>query len=177
MMIQSKKSEKLIQILSIAVPIIVALVLGIRNKIELGNWTKQLTHFIGFINGLTAFLLVLGYVFIKSNNIIWHKRMMLSAFSLGSIFLVLYILYHISNENTTSAGMAKMERWLYLFLLITHILCSVVVVRYVLLAIYYALSNQIEKHKKIVKITFPLWLYVSTTGVAVYLMISPYYKY
>ncbi len=174
---QSKKTEKLIQILSIAVPILVALVLGIRNKIDLGVWTKQLTHYIGFINALTALLLILGYVFIKNNNKVWHKRMMLSAFSLGSIFLILYILYHISNENTSSNGMAKMERGLYLFLLISHIFCSVVVVRYVLLAIYYALSNQIEKHKKIVKITFPLWLYVSTTGVAVYLMISPYYKY
>lgn len=174
-MTESKKTERIIQILSIAVPVLVAAVLGIRNKIDLGAWTKQLTHLIGFINGTTALLLVIGYVFIKNKNIVWHRRMMLSAFSLGSIFLVLYILYHISNENTSSANMAKIERGVYLFLLITHILCSVVVVRYVLMAIYYALSNQIDKHKKIVKITFPLWLYVSVTGVAVYLMISPYY--
>ncbi len=176
-MIESRKTERIIQILSIAVPILVAAVLGIRNKIELGAWTKQLTHLIGFLNGTTSILLILGYVFIKNNNKIWHKRMMLGAFSLGSIFLVLYILYHISNENTSSNGMASTERAIYLFLLISHILCSVVVVRFVLLTIYYALSNQIEKHKKIVKITFPLWLYVSVTGVAVYLMISPYYQY
>jgi putative membrane protein len=174
-MVQSKKTERLIQILSIAIPIAVAAVLGIRNKIDLGTWTKQLTHLIGFINGLTSILLVLGYIFIKNKNIVWHKRMMLSAFSLGSIFLVLYILYHISNENTSSGNMASIERGIYLFLLISHILCSVVVVRFVLLAIYYALTKQIDKHKKIVKWTFPLWLYVSTTGVAVYLMISPYY--
>jgi putative membrane protein len=174
-MVESKKTERIIQILSIAVPVLVAVVLGIRNKIDLGPWTKQLTHLIGLINGTTSVLLILGYVFIKNRNTIWHKRMMLSAFSLGSIFLVLYILYHISNENTSSANMAKIERTVYLFLLISHILCSVVVVRFVLISIYYAMSNQIEKHKKIVKITFPLWLYVSVTGVAVYLMISPYY--
>jgi putative membrane protein len=87
----------------------------------------------------------------------------------------LYIIYHISNENTPSTGMGKTERGIYFFLLISHILCSVVVVRYVLLAIYYALTNQIERHKKIVKVTFPLWLFVSVSGVLVYLMIKPYY--
>lgn len=176
-MIQSRKTERLIQIISIAVPIIVAAVLGIRNKIDLGSWTKQLTHLIGLINGLTAFLLILGYIFIKNRNFIWHKRMMLSSFGLGSFFIVLYILYHISNENTSSAGMGSTERGIYFFLLISHILCSIVVVRFVLLSIYYALSNQIVRHKKIVKWTFPLWLYVSVTGVLVYLMISPYYTY
>ncbi|MES2795392.1 MAG: DUF420 domain-containing protein [Bacteroidota bacterium] len=172
---ESKKTEKLILALSIAVPILVALVLGIRTKIDLGAWTKQLTHWIGFINGLTSLLLVAGYLFIKNKNTIWHKRMMLTAFALGSVFIVLYILYHISNENTSSSGMAILERRIYFFLLISHIICSIVVVRFVLLAMYYALSNQIERHKKVVKWTFPLWLYVSITGVAVYLMISPYY--
>ena len=171
----NKNTEKLILVASVAVPIIVAAVLGIRNKIDLGPWTKQLTHYIGFINGVTSLLLVLGYIFIKNQNKVWHKYMMMSAFFLGAIFIVMYILYHISNENTSSSNMGLNERYLYLFLLVTHILCSVVVVRYVLLSIYFAMSNQIEKHKKMVKITFPLWLYVSTTGVAVYLMISPYY--
>ena len=173
----SKKSERSIQILSILIPIAVAAVLGIRNKIDLGSWTKQLTHYIGLINAITSILLILGYVFIKNNNKIWHKRMMLGAFGLGSIFLVLYILYHISNGNTSSTNMGAFERGIYLFLLISHILCSIVVVRFVLLAIFYALTNQIVTHKKIVKITFPLWLYVSVSGVAVYLMISPYYNY
>lgn len=174
-MIQSKKTEKLILILSIAVPIIVAAVLGLRTKIDLGAWTKQFTHLIGFINGITAVLLIIGRYAIKKKNQVLHKKMMLSSFCLGSLFIVLYILYHISNENTSSAGMDSIERGVYFFLLISHILCSIVVVRFVLLAIYYALSNQIEKHKKIVKWTFPLWLYVSVTGVVVYLMISPYY--
>lgn len=171
----SKLNERIILIASIAVPIIVAAVLGLRTKIDLGDWTKQLTHLIGLINGITSLLLVAGYVFIKNNNKIWHQRMMVSAFFLGGIFIILYILYHISNENTSSSNMGQTERLVYLFLLISHILCSVVVVRYVLLAMYYAFTAQIDKHKKVVKITFPLWLYVSTTGVAVYLMISPYY--
>jgi putative membrane protein len=175
-MIESKKTEKLIQILSIAVPLLVALVLGMRTKIDLGAWTKQLPHVIGLINGTTTLLLILGFVSIKGNNKTLHKTIMLSAFGLGAVFLVLYIIYHISNNNTPSTGMERSERYLYLFLLISHILLSVVVVRFVLLAIYYALTNQIDKHKKIVKWTFPLWLYVSASGVIVYLMISPYYK-
>ncbi len=174
-MVESKKTEKLIQVLSIAVPILVALILGMRSKIYLGDWTKQLPHAIGLLNGITAFLLIDGFFFVKKGNLKWHKNMMLSAFCCGALFLLLYIIYHISNENTPSTGMGKTERGIYFFLLISHILCSVVVVRYVLLAIYYALTNQIERHKKIVKVTFPLWLFVSVSGVLVYLMIKPYY--
>ena len=149
---------------------------AIRTKLDLGTWTKQLTHLIGFINATTAVLLICGYISIKRRNFIWHKRFMLSAFSLGAIFLVLYILYHISNENTSSNGMGSVERGIYLFLLISHIILSVVVVRFVLLAIYYALTKQFERHIATVKWTFPLWLYESLTGVLVYLMISPYYS-
>jgi putative membrane protein len=174
-MIQSKKTEKIIQILSIAVPIIVALILGMRLKVDLGSWTKTLPHFIGLLNGITALFLIVGFTLAKNRYLIWHERVMLSAFGMGALFLVLYILYHISNENTSSAGMGSTERGIYFFLLVSHILLSVIVVRFVLLAIYYALTKQYDRHKKIVKWTFPLWLYVSVTGVLVYLMISPYY--
>lgn len=172
---QSKKNEKIIQILSITVPILVAVVLGIRTKLDIGSWTKQLPHIIGLLNGLTALFLIAGYIFAKKKILKWHKRMMLSAFTMGSVFLVLYIIYHLTNKSTSSDKMGEVERGIYLFLLFSHILLSIVVVRFVLLAIYFALTAQIERHKKNVKWTFPIWLYVSVTGVIVYLMISPYY--
>ena len=96
------------------------------------------------------------------------------AFALGSVFLVSYVLYHLTNESTPFGG----EGWIrpvYYFLLISHIVLSVVVVWFVLRAVYFALSGQILKHKQTVKYAFPIWLYVSTTGVIVYLMIKPYY--
>ncbi len=171
----NKKTERLLQIVSYAIPVAVAVILGIRNKIYLGDWTKQLTHLIGILNASTAIVLCLGFYFIKNKNYAAHKTMMSTAFYMGAVFLILYIIYHISNENTPSTGMLSGTRYLYLFFLISHIILSIVVVRYVLFSIYYALTKQIEKHKAMVKITFPLWLYVSVSGVIVYLMISPYY--
>ena len=97
---------------------------------------------------------------------------MLLLFVLGAIFLVSYIIYHSSVESTSYQGD---QRIIYFFFLISHILLSIVVVPFVLFAFYYSLSNQIEKHKKVVKYTFPIWLYVSISGVIVYFMISPYY--
>jgi putative membrane protein len=97
-----------------------------------------------------------------------------AAFVQGSLFLVLYILYHISNPSTPFGG----EGWIrpvYYFLLISHILLSIGVVRLVLKAIYFALSGNIVAHKAIVKWAYPIWLYVSVSGVIVYLLISPYY--
>ncbi len=100
---------------------------------------------------------------------------MTAAFVLGSLFLVSYVLYHLSNESTPFGG-EGLIRPIYYFLLISHIVLSVVVVWFVLRAVYFAYSNQIAEHKKAVKWAFPVWLYVSTTGVIVYLLISPYYQ-
>ncbi|MBC7407897.1 MAG: DUF420 domain-containing protein, partial [Arcicella sp.] len=101
--------------------------------------------------------------------------MMSLSFIQGSLFLVLYILYHVSNASTSYGGDGILKS-IYYILLISHISLSIGVVWFVLRAVYYALSGQIVAHKKIVKWTFPLWLYVSVTGVIVYLMISPYYN-
>ena len=100
--------------------------------------------------------------------------MMTFAFVLGAIFLVCYILYHISNESTPFGG-SGFIRPIYYFLLISHILLSIVVVWFVLRAVYFGYSNQLAEHRKAVKWAFPIWLYVSVSGVIVYLLISPYY--
>jgi len=173
---KDKKYNKVINIIAVAIPLVVAVLLNPRiPKIELGEWTKALPHINGLINTLTTVSLLLGYYFIKKKNIAAHRQMMTVSFILGSLFLVSYVLYHLSNESTSFGGTGLI--WpIYYFLLVTHITLSIGVVWFVLRAIYFALSNQIDLHKKVVKWAFPIWLYVSVTGVVVYLMISPYYK-
>ena len=172
---KNTKNERLVNVLSIAIPVAVAILIGIRTKIDLGSWTKILPHVIGLLNTTTSLTLIAGFVFIKNKNISMHRKMMSLSFIQGSLFLVLYILYHISNASTSYGGDGIL-RPIYYVLLVSHISLSIGVVWFVLRAVYYALSGQIAEHKKIVKWTFPLWLYVSVTGVIVYLMISPYYN-
>ncbi|MCU0437694.1 MAG: DUF420 domain-containing protein [Raineya sp.] len=166
-------NKTVINILSVAIPVVVGVLLGIRVKVNLGEWTKMLPHVNAVINSLTAILLILGLVFIKQKNIKAHQNTMLAAFSLGSLFLVTYVLYHFSNESTKYPDNGY--RMIYLFILISHIVLSMGVVRFVLLSLYYALNKDFVNHKKVTKIAFPIWLYVSITGVIVYFMISPYY--
>lgn len=172
--VQEQKANRLINTLAIAIPVAVAVLLGIRQKVDLGNWTTYLPHINGIINSMTAMLLLLGLYFIRQKNVTAHKRTMLTAFTLGSLFLVSYVLYHLTNESTPFGGQGWV-RPVYYFLLVSHIVLSVVVVWFVLRAVYFALSGQITRHKQTVKYAFPIWLYVSITGVIVYLMIRPYY--
>jgi putative membrane protein len=172
--VQEQKANRFINTLSIAIPVAVAVLLGIRQKVDLGDWTSYLPHINGIINSVTSILLLAGFYFIRQKNVEAHKRTMLAAFTLGSLFLVSYVLYHLTNESTPFGG----EGWVrpvYYFLLISHIVLSIVVVWFVLRAVYFALSGQILKHKQTVKYAYPIWLYVSITGVIVYLMIKPYY--
>ena len=172
---KSRKYNRLINVLAVAIPAVVAVLLGIRQKVDLGSWTKVLPHLNAVINSLTAILLVIGFLFIQNKNVAAHRRTMTAAFVLGSLFLVSYVLYHLSNESTAFGG-EGLIRPIYYFLLISHIVLSVVVVWFVLRAVYFAYSNQIAEHKKAVRWAFPIWLYVSITGVVVYLLISPYYQ-
>lgn len=172
--VQERKANRIINVLSLVIPVAVAVLLGIRQKVDLGSWTTYLPHINGVINTITSVLLVLGLYFIKQKNVQAHKRTMLTAFTLGSLFLVCYVLYHLTNESTPFGGQGWI-RPVYYFLLVSHIVLSVVVVWFVLRAVYFAISGQIAKHKQTVKYAFPIWLYVSITGVVVYLLIRPYY--
>jgi len=167
---------KIITIVSVIIPFAVAVLLFMPSKIELfGDWTYKLPHFNAVINSLTALFLVISFYMIKyKKNVSMHQLFNTMAFILGGIFLVSYIIYHSSVESTRYIGDSK---GIYYFFLISHILLSIVVVPFVLFAFYYSLSDQIKKHKKVVKYTFPIWLYVSVSGVIVYLMISPFYKF
>jgi len=172
--VKEQKANRVINILSLVIPLAVAILLGVRQKVDLGVWTTYLPHLNGIINSVTSILLVTGLYFIRQKNIAAHKRTMLAAFAFGSLFLVSYVLYHLTNESTSFGGQGWI-RPIYYFLLVSHIVLSVVVVWFVLRAVYYALSGQIERHRQIVKYAFPIWLYVSVTGVVVYLLIKPYY--
>lgn len=170
----NKKNDQLINVLSAVIPVAVAILIGVQINIDLGACTKVLPHVIGLLNSTTALSLVIGLIGVKNGNIGLHRKAMGMAFLQGAVFLVLYILYHVSNPSTKFGG----EGWIrpvYYFLLISHIVLSIGVVRLVLKAIYYALTNNIVAHKAIVKWAYPIWLYVSVTGVIVYLLISPYY--
>lgn len=179
-----------IGILSVVIPLAVALLLFSPTKLEVeGGWVDFLPHLNGIINSATSVALVAGLLFIKQKKIKYHKTAMLIAFILGALFLVSYVIYHSSAESTvfgdingngvleeTEASTIGNLRVIYLIILISHIILAAVVVPFVLLALYFALSNKIDKHRKIVRFAYPIWLYVSVTGVVVYLMISQYYQ-
>lgn len=171
---KNAKNDKLINLVSLLIPIAVAILIGIQTKLALGSWTKILPHVIGFINSTTAVTLIIGFIAIKNKDIESHRKSMGIAFVQGGLFLILYILYHISNPSTSFGGQGSIKT-IYYILLISHIGLSIGVVRLVLFAIYHALSGDIKSHKKAVRWAFPIWLYVSLSGVAVYFLISPYY--
>lgn len=128
------------------------------------------------INGTVSLLLIVGVVFIKQGKRKAHQITMTSAIALSALFLVSYVLYHTTHESTSYGGEGIM-RAIYFFILITHIILAIVIVPLVLISFVRALSERFDQHKRIARITFPIWLYVSITGVLVYLMISPYYTF
>ena len=165
-----KKSNIFINTISIVVPLIVAVLLGIQNKLDLGEWTRSLPHAIGTINTLTTGALILGLVFIKMKKIKLHQSMMTASFGLGGLFLICYVLYHLTNPSNKFNG-EGLVRYVYFFILITHIGFSLVVLPLVLRAMYYAATGQFAAHRKIARFAYPIWLYVSVTGVLVYLFV------
>jgi len=166
----SKRSNLFINIVSIVVPIVVAILLGIQNKLDLGTWTKSLPHFIGLINSLTTVFLIFGLIFIKLRKIKLHQAMMTLSFALGGLFLVCYVLYHMTNPSNKFNG-EGFVRSLYYFILITHVGLSLVVLPLVLRTMFYSATKQFEAHRRIARFAFPIWLYVSLTGVLVYLFV------
>lgn len=127
------------------------------------------------LNSLTAVALLVGYYFIRQQNVLAHRAAMGTAFALGGLFLLSYVAYHSQVDSTHFGGTGTM-RLLYFFLLLTHISLAVVTVALVLFTLYFALTGQYTKHKRIARWTFPIWLYVSVTGVIVFFMIAPYYQ-
>ena len=173
---KEKKYKKIITILSIAIPLAVAALFGINLK-KLGFEVEPLSFLppiYASINGLTAVLLVFAVIAIKKGNKKLHERLNTLAIICSALFLVMYVAYHMTSDSTEYKGEGVI-RYVYFFILISHIVLSVVIIPFVLITFMRARLGKFPEHKKIAKITFPLWLYVAVTGVIVYLMISPYY--
>jgi putative membrane protein len=163
-------------IVSILIPVAVALLFSVRLK-DFGINVAPLSFLppvYATINGITAILLILAVNAIKKGNRHLHERLMTAAIACSVVFLVMYVAYHMTAEATKYGGVGAI-RYIYFFLLISHIVLSISIIPLVLFTYVRALSEQFDKHKKLAKITFPLWLYVAVTGVIVYLMIAPYY--
>jgi len=169
---EEKKHNRLIVILSIIIPVVVAALFGIR--IPGVERLGFLPPIYATINGITALVLILAVVQIKKGNRKYHERLMKMAMILSVIFLMLYIAYHMTSDSTKFGGEGAIK-YVYYFILVTHIVLSIIVIPFVLITFVRGISGQFTRHKKIAKITFPLWLYVAISGVIVYLMISPYY--
>lgn len=161
--------------LSIVIPVAVAILFALPEdyKLNLGTANlRSLPFFHATLNGSTAILLLAARYFIKKKQVSWHRIAMLAAFVLSSIFLVSYVIYHSSTPDSKYLGELG---WVYYPILISHILLSIPVLPLALFAIYRGLTNEVQKHRKIVKWTYPIWLYVAISGVLVYIFMSPYY--
>jgi len=182
------RAKLIIWIVSIIVFVAVAFLAKFKLNIDLGFNVHVFAKFNAIINSVVAVLLLMGLVTVKQKNYLLHKKIMLSAITLSVLFLVSYICHHllagdtrfgdidhdgILSESEKSAAGAL--RIVYYIILITHIPLAAIILPFILFTAYRALIGEYEKHKKLTRITWPVWFYVAVTGVAVYLMISPYY--
>ncbi|WBA40176.1 DUF420 domain-containing protein [Hymenobacter canadensis] len=169
------KFKVLAAVLGAVIPVAVAVLYYFPNVFRIeGAQVKSLPAVNAVLNSLTALLLMAGYYFIRRKDIAKHRAMMGLAFLMGSLFLVSYVAYHSQVPSTTFGGQGLI-RSVYYFILLTHILLAAITVALVLFTLYFALTEQFQKHRRIARWTYPIWLYVSVTGVIVYFMISPYY--
>lgn len=171
--LRAKKYNVWIWILSIAIPIVVAVLFTVR--IPGVERMGFLPPIYASINALTALLLVVALVMIQKGRRRTHEYLMKSCIVLSVLFLGMYVTYHMTSDSTPFGGEGVI-RYVYYFILITHILLSIAVIPFVLITYVRAITGNFKMHKKIARITFPLWLYVAITGVVVYIMISPYYS-
>jgi len=189
--LESKFKGSIIAV-SIIIPIAVAVLFSVKLK-DFGFDVAPLSFLppiYAGINGLTAVLLVAAVMAIKKGNRKLHEQLMTFAIACSVVFLVMYVAYHMTAESAkfgdtnfdgtldeAEKAAAGGMRYLYYFILLTHIAISVIIIPMVLFTYVRALAAQFDKHKKLAKITFPIWLYVAVTGVVVYFMISPYYAH
>ncbi|KRP27995.1 DUF420 domain-containing protein [Polaribacter sp.] len=175
---KERNYKKIITALSIIIPIAVAALFSINLK-RLGFDVEPLSFLppiYATINGITAITLIAAVIAIKNGNRKLHEQLNTFAIACSLAFLLMYIAYHITSDSTEFRREGFIE-YVYKFILISHILLSIIIIPLVLTTYMYAKLGDFERHKKIAKKTFPLWLYVAITGVVIYLMISPYYAH
>ena len=170
------KYNTYIIVVSILIPVVVAVLFSVKLK-DLGIQVEPLSFLppvYAAINGITAIVLVAAVIAIKNGKIKLHERLMTAAIALSLAFLVMYVAYHMTADSTKFGGEGVIQ-FVYFFILLSHIFLSIAVIPLVLISYVRALAGKFDSHKRIAKITFPIWLYVAVTGVIVYVMISPYY--
>lgn len=184
-----KFDKSIIVVISILVPVVVAsLLFFVSSKASIGAWVHYLPKLNVTINSLTAVLLIIALIMIKQGHESAHRSLMLTALVLGAIFLISYITYHASVPSTvfgdvnhdrivSESEMAAIGNWrlIYLILLLSHILVAVIGLPLVLTAVYHGIKDNRKAHKKIVRFTYPVWMFIAVSGVMVYFLISPYY--
>jgi putative membrane protein len=184
-----RKAMVIIFSLSIIVFLAVALLNRFKLNVDLGFNPHVFAKFNAVINATVAFLLITALVAVKNKNYKMHKNIMLLAMVLSTLFLVSYILHHGLSGDTmfgdsnhdgkvddTEKALVGSKRIIYLLILLTHIPLAAIILPFILYSVYRGLTGEFDKHKKLVRYTWPIWFYVSVTGVIVYLMISPYYS-
>ena len=174
---EEKNYSKLVTAVSIAVPLLVAALFGV-NLRRMGFDVQPLTFLppiYATINGLTAFILVAAVWAVKNKRIRLHEWLMKLAIVCSVLFLLLYVAYHMTSDSTKYGG-EGWSRYVYYFVLVSHVVLSIAIIPLVLITFVRAITKRFPAHRKIARITFPIWLYVAVSGVVVYLMISPYYQ-
>ena len=169
-----KKARLLIYTVSFVVFAAVVLLSRYRLNVDLGFNVHVFALVNAIINTVVTVLLIAGFVAVKQKKYQLHKRIMLVAIILSVLFLVSYIAHHLLAGETKFGGTGSLKK-VYYFILVTHIPLAAVILPFILFTAYRGLTGDYEKHRKLVRITWPVWLYVAVTGVLVYLLISPYY--
>ena len=138
------------------------------------DYISYLPHLNACLNGTSAVLLFFGYTFIRSRNVAAHRACQVSALVVSLLFLVSYLTYHYHHGATRFQG-TGLARPIYFIILTSHTILAIVIVPLVIITFYRALRHDFKRHRRIARITLPLWLYVSITGVIVYLMLYRIY--
>lgn len=169
-----KKARLLILTVSFVVFAAVVLLSKYKLEVDLGFDVHVFALINAVINTAVSILLIAAFLAVKNKNYIAHRNLMYTAIILSVLFLISYISHHLLAGDTRYGGEGAV-RYLYFFILITHVFLAAIILPFILFTAYRSLTGEFGKHKKLARYTFPLWLYVSITGVLVYLFISPYY--
>lgn len=173
------KNDKTARLLILTVSVVVFMAVAILSKvkldIDLGFDIHVFALINAVINSMVSVLLIWAFVAVKNKKYALHRNIMYVAITLSVLFLVSYIAHHLLASDTKFGGEGTI-RYFYFFILITHIFLAAIILPFILFTAYRSLTGEYAKHKKLARYTWPLWLYVSITGVLVYLMISPYYS-
>lgn len=169
-----RKAKAVIWVLSVVVFAAVAVLAKYKLEVDLGFNPHVFAQANALINSIVAFLLIAGIIAVKQKNYLLHKKLMLTAIVLSVLFLVSYICHHLFAGETKFGG-EGISKIIYYILLITHIPLAAIILPFILFTAYRALIGEYDKHKKLTRITWPIWFYVAVTGVIIYMMISPYY--